>query len=377
MENRIKFDLLIPNDILEINEAFIKNGYKLFIVGGAVRDSYLRKLIKDYDLATDATPDKVEELMKGINLRTIPTGKAFGVINVFTKTDEYEIATFRSDISYTDGRRPDSVEFTTIEGDVKRRDLTINALFYDIETGEIVDLVGGIDDLNDGIIRTVGNAEDRFNEDRLRILRVLRFASRLDFKIHSDIEATLHKDSKLTGVSSERIRDEFLKGLASSKNVLNFLNMAHSFNLLEQIFGGFKINTYFRHETSPAVQIALLLVNNKPEDVSVGLNKLKYTLEENKSVTFLLKLLDFNSDSIYQYKKLHDRTNLTRGEIIRFANLTGLDFHLIKSLIKFDLTVTGLEAEMADIPKGIEMGKWIKDREVDKFKTFLTIKDHN
>jgi tRNA nucleotidyltransferase/poly(A) polymerase len=148
MEARVKLDMPIPSDIKQIKDIFVKNGYKLYVVGGAVRDAILGKVPKDYDLATDANPDTVENMMQKAGLKTLPTGKAFGVINVFTDQGEYEVATFRTDIG--SGRRPDAVSFTDIEGDVKRRDLTINALFYDIETGEVVDLVGGIDDLKNG-----------------------------------------------------------------------------------------------------------------------------------------------------------------------------------------------------------------------------------
>ena len=176
MEQRVKFDMQIPKDILEIKDVFKKNNYKCLIVGGAVRDALLKKQIKDYDLATDAVPDKVEEMMKAAGLRTLPTGKAFGVINVFTSEGEYEVATFRSDT--TKGRNPEVKLGATIESDAARRDLRINALYYDIDKGEIIDLVGGLDDLKNGTIQTVGNPQERFEEDPLRILRFCRFFSR-------------------------------------------------------------------------------------------------------------------------------------------------------------------------------------------------------
>ena len=177
-ENRVKMNIPIPEDIIKIKDIFVKNGHKLFIVGGAVRDALLNQPIKDYDLATDALPDKVEQMMQRAGLRTIPTGKAFGVINVFTDNEEFEIATFRSDGEYTDSRRPDSVIFSDIETDAKRRDLRINALYYDIDTSEVIDLVGGLEDLKSGTIQTVGDANERFKEDPLRILRFCRFFSR-------------------------------------------------------------------------------------------------------------------------------------------------------------------------------------------------------
>jgi tRNA nucleotidyltransferase/poly(A) polymerase len=177
-EQRIKFDLVIPEDIKLIQSVFKENGFKLFVVGGAVRDALLGIEPKDFDLATDAVPDKVEEMMKAAGLNTIGTGKAFGVINVFTSDGEYEIATFREDT--TKGRNPEVKLGATIESDAARRDLRINALYYDLDTNEIIDLVGGVDDLKNGEINMVGNAQERFEEDPLRILRFFRFFSRFN-----------------------------------------------------------------------------------------------------------------------------------------------------------------------------------------------------
>ena len=165
-----KLKLNIPSDIKKLHKLFKKNGKQLYVVGGAVRDAILGKSPKDFDLTTDAKPDEVEEIAKKGGLSSHPVGKPFGVVLV----DNHEIATFRKDIGK--GRRPDAVDFTDIKGDVKRRDLTINALFYDMGRGEIVDLVGGIADLKKKKIRTVGVPEQRFDEDPLRKLRAVRFA---------------------------------------------------------------------------------------------------------------------------------------------------------------------------------------------------------
>ena len=142
-----KFRLNIPSDIRNIHKLFKKNKKKLFVVGGAVRDAILGKNPKDFDLATDAKPDEVLAIAKKGGLKTVEVGKQFGVVIVAG----HEIATFRKDVGK--GRRPSSVDYTDIEGDVKRRDLTINALFYDLDRGEIVDLVGGIADLKKKKIR--------------------------------------------------------------------------------------------------------------------------------------------------------------------------------------------------------------------------------
>ena len=202
---RIKFNINIPEDILKIKDVFVKNNKKLFVVGGAVRDALLGETPKDFDLATDALPNEVEEMMSNAGFKTLPIGKAFGIINVLTDNGEFEIATFREDIG--SGRRPEAVKFTTIENDVKRRDLTINALFFDLETSEIVDLVGGIDDLKSKRIRTVGPADERFNEDRLRVLRAIRFAARFNGVLDTDITNSILNNNSLTGVSKERIKD--------------------------------------------------------------------------------------------------------------------------------------------------------------------------
>lgn len=178
LENRIKADMFVPDDIKAIATVFKDNGYKLFIVGGAVRDFLLNQKIKDYDLATDALPDSVEQIMAKAGFKTLPTGKAFGVINVFTNQGEYEIATFRED--QNKGRKPNVNLGATIESDAARRDLRINALYYDIDSNEIIDLVGGIDDIKNKTIQMVGNPQERFEEDPLRILRFFRFLCRFD-----------------------------------------------------------------------------------------------------------------------------------------------------------------------------------------------------
>ena len=210
-----KLRLKVPNDIKKIYKLFKKNRKQLFVVGGAVRDAVLGKTPKDFDLATDAKPEEVEKIAKQGGLKTVPVGKQFGVVIV----NGHEIATFRKDIGK--GRRPDAVDFTDIKGDVKRRDLTINALFYDIGKGQIVDLVGGIADLKKKKIRTVGKAEERFDEDPLRKLRAVRFAGSVGGKMTKDTWSALKQNSDISGVSAERIRDEFIKGVTKAKNVPN------------------------------------------------------------------------------------------------------------------------------------------------------------
>ena len=188
--------LNVPKDVLDLHSLFKKNKRELYVVGGAVRDALLGQKPKDFDLATDAKPEEVVKILKSGGVETIgEVGQAFGV--VIAKTPDFpegmEIATFREDIG--SGRRPDAVKFSTIDKDVLRRDLTINALFYDIDRGEVVDLVGGVADIMSNTIRTVGQAQLRFDEDRLRVLRALRFAGRTGSKLEKYTPAAIQADN--------------------------------------------------------------------------------------------------------------------------------------------------------------------------------------
>lgn len=372
-ENRVKFDIPVPSDILEIKDVFVKNGFKLFVVGGAVRDAVLGQVPKDYDLATDATPDQVEQIMAKSGFRTLPTGKAFGVINVFTDEDEYEIATFRKDSSTGDGRRPDSVEFTTIDQDVKRRDLTINALFFDIDTNEIVDLVGGIKDLKNGIVRTVGNPEDRFGEDRLRILRAIRFAGRFGSELEPNVDAALRKDARLDKISPERIRDEFLKGIKTTKSVVHFLKLIDKYKLFDWVFKGLRVNKNIIEERDPAVLLAFLLRDNDPAVLGKVLNQLTYSAAEVKAITFLVAFQQFdNPDDVYIFKKQHMNSGVGEQQLKKFGELINFNKRVLNAFVDFKLSVTGDDAQREmGVKAGPDMGNAIKKMEGDNFKSML------
>lgn len=372
LETRTKMEIPIPGDINKIKDVFVKNGYKLFVVGGAVRDALLGKMPKDYDLATDAKPDEVESMMQKSGYKTLATGKAFGVINVFTDSDEYEIATFRSDIG--SGRRPDAVKFTTIDQDVKRRDLTINALFYDIDTGEVVDLVGGVDDLKKGIVRTVGSADDRFGEDRLRILRAIRFAGRFGSGLDPEVDAALRKDNSLEGISSERIRDEFLKGIKTAKSTTQFLNLISKYKLWGEIFPGLKISNKFIDEKDPILVVSELLLGNDLANLSKQLNKLSYSSNENKAITFLVAFSEFNDiNNVYKMKKLFDKSGVTPEQLRVFNSINNtLPTNVVDKFINFKLSVTGRDVQdELGIKPGPEMGQAIEKMEINNFKKLL------
>jgi poly(A) polymerase len=189
-------------------------GHQAYFVGGCVRDILLERDPADYDVSTDATPERVQHLFP----RSLAVGAKFGVVVVMEDSGadtatQVEVATFRSDVGYSDGRHPDQVVYTdSPQEDVKRRDFTINALLLDPETNEILDFVGGRDDLRAGIIRAIGNPADRFREDKLRMLRAVRFAARFNYAIESATFSAIVKYAPATHeVSAERVRDELTK----------------------------------------------------------------------------------------------------------------------------------------------------------------------
>ena len=371
---RHKLNILIPEEIKVIHNIFKNNGFFIHVVGGAVRDSILNIKPKDWDLVTDATPDTVISLLKGQNFvkNILETGKAFGVINVITNTDEFEIATARKDIG--SGRRPDTVEFTTIEQDITRRDLSCNALFFDIDTNEVVDLVGGVEDIKNGVVRTVGNPADRFGEDRLRILRAVRFAGRFGSELDPAVEAALKKDNSLEGVSPERIRDEFLKGIKTAKNVPHFIGLISKFNLWDAIFPGLNVNKEISNiDKDPIVLLAELLKNNEASTLNKKLNKLTFSSEENKAITSLIFLQGFKDPSqAFKFKKMLDKSGLDETRILKFALRAKLNPTLIKAILDFKLSVTGQQVQdELGISPGPEMGAAIEKMENDNFLKVL------
>jgi tRNA nucleotidyltransferase (CCA-adding enzyme) len=378
-EERIKFDLPIPQDIQQIAKVFKDNNYKLLIVGGAVRDAFLNKTPKDYDLVTNAVPDKVEEIMAKAGFKTLPTGKAFGVINVFTSEGEYEIATTRIDVG-SDGRRPDTVTFTDIEGDVSRRDLTINALYYDIETHEIIDLVDGIQDIKNGVIRTVGKAEDRFKEDRLRIMRSIRFSGRFGNELDPAIDSALQKDASLEGISGERIRDEFIKGIKSAKSQKHFLEMLDKYHLFDWIFKGLNVDMDFigriggYNHDDYIVLLARLLKNNNLDVLKKKLNELKYTAEEVKAITFLIAMLKLDIDTAVALKKAEQHSGVSKDQIRDLCGKENVSSQLLDAFEEFRLTVSGPEVmDKMGLKPGPELGKAIQKIETDNFKKLLVM----
>jgi poly(A) polymerase len=201
----------------QLSAVLTLGGFETYAAGGCVRDLILNRTIKDIDLATAAHPEQVELICKQQGWQTVAVGKSFGVIIVVMPSGlSIEVATFRNDGAYVDGRRPVDVSFHgTVKDDVERRDFTINALMINMVNGQILDYVGGVDDINNKKITAVGNPVARLKEDRLRILRALRFSACLDFHLHDATWAAVCSTS-LDGVSRERVIQEWKKAMSGS-----------------------------------------------------------------------------------------------------------------------------------------------------------------
>lgn len=208
-----------------------KAGHTALYAGGCVRDMLRQIPPHDYDVATSARPEQVQALFS----RTVAVGAQFGVISVLENGIEVQVATFRSDGDYVDGRHPVSVCFSSAEEDAKRRDFTINGLFFDPISGKLLDYVGGQADLKSSVLRAIGDPEARIAEDRLRMLRAVRFATVLGFEIDSATWAAVQKHApSIHEVSAERIREEFLKTLLSPNRVRG-LDLLDESGLLREI----------------------------------------------------------------------------------------------------------------------------------------------
>jgi tRNA nucleotidyltransferase (CCA-adding enzyme) len=213
----------MPDEVTHLIDILDWAGYDSYIVGGCVRDSFLDKTPHDWDICTAADPRKVLTILDLHKIKSIETGLQHGTVTAHIDGNNYEITTFRIDGEYSDNRRPDSVRFVRdVKADLARRDFTINAMAYSAWEG-LVDPFGGYADLRDGIIRCVGNPDDRFQEDALRILRALRFASTYDFAIEEKTAMAIHRNKdRLKNISAERIRSELCK-LLCGDGVLDIL----------------------------------------------------------------------------------------------------------------------------------------------------------
>lgn len=221
-----------------IAKSLQSQGHLVYLAGGCVRDALLGKMAKDLDLATSARPEQIEQLFP----KTVSVGKSFGVICVIEEGFSFEVATFRQDGEYSDGRHPEKVIYSDPKTDAERRDFTMNALFYDLKTGQIIDYVQGERDLHNQIIRAVGEPSRRFEEDQLRMLRAVRFVSQLGFQIEEKTwKAICDCHQKILTVSRERVTEELVKLMAGAGKNAGFKLLVES-QILKALFPSIQWN---------------------------------------------------------------------------------------------------------------------------------------
>ena len=279
-------------------------GFQALLAGGCVRDMLLGKPPKDHDVVTNATPVEICTNFR----RTIKVGAKFGVIIVLMDSQQVEVATFRAETGYTDGRRPDKVSFTSAKEDALRRDFTINGMFYDPLRKKVIDYVGGQKDLKSKIIRTIGKADERFSEDYLRMLRAVRFAAQLDFEIEKNTLNAVRKHAgRITKISGERIAME-LQSLFAAAERKKGVKLLIETGLAKRIFPIFKnaeiaefavkVFNFLPKKTTFELAVAALFAGCDTGDAMENLRILKLSRSQLKHIKFLLEKRDFllNSD---------------------------------------------------------------------------------
>jgi len=279
---------------IKIVRTLRREDFQALLAGGCVRDMLLRRTAKDYDVATDARPQEITRLFK----RTLQVGAKFGVVIVINEGKQVEVATFRAEKSYADGRHPDSVRFTDAAEDAARRDFTINGMFYDPVEKRVIDFVDGQADLKKKIIRTIGPAEQRFDEDYLRMLRAVRFATQLDFEIEPKTLSAICKYAhNIDKISGERICME-LEGILTNPNRADGLWLMEKAGLIKEIFPGLtpenislaiKVLSKLKKRTSFALAIACLFAGCSTDFAVNKIRILKLSNSQTRHIRFLLK----------------------------------------------------------------------------------------
>jgi len=382
-ETAISIEIPIPNDIIEISNAYIKSGKDIFLVGGAVRDFIQGIEPKDYDLVTNALPNESKEILKDFNVSD-EQGKNFGVLRVYTKDEPegYEVATYRRDISKGRDTKGEDQKVqigtdVTIKDDCMRRDLTCNALFYDIKNKKIVDLVGGISDIKNGIIRAVGDPMQRFVEDRLRICRIFRFAARTDGVIDNKTAEAIRTDNRLKNigpkddVSQERVFEEFRKAWKQAKDFNYYLQFFTDFDMWNEVFPNSNVNTNLISSKDFIVVLANLF---QGEDTSKLERKMvqdwKIEIDVARPVIFLIDFLKLTPDNGPDLFKQKMRCHIKDETIREWIRVKNLKEPIFEAFLKYKPSVSAEEL-MAKGLKGKALGDTIKQMEIENFKKLI------
>lgn len=292
----------IPKYVETAIEKIEINGYEAFLVGGCLRDIMLGKNPNDFDITTNARPNIIEEIFN--EYKTINIGKEFGTIIVVQDQGDIEITTYRTERDYDDGRRPSEIFFSNdILEDLSRRDFTMNAIAYN-KKSEIIDPFNGREDINEKILRTVGNPNERFEEDHLRVLRAIRFATQLDFRIEEDTFKAINQQGKsLANISVERIYNELVKILLSnrpSKGIKLMLHAGILENIIPELIYSVGFNQKSLHHDKDVFKHSLCVLDTVSPILSLRFAALLHDIA--KPHTFTID--DENNGHFYGHDKL-------------------------------------------------------------------------
>lgn len=369
---------MIPNSIKELHQLFKQHGKDLFLVGGSVRDYIMDQAPKDFDLATSATPEQVLSILK--DFKTKRQGEAFNVVVVFTHDAPkgMEIATFREDI-YGDKlgktRNPD-VKLSTIDKDVFRRDLTYNALFFDLDKQEIIDLVGGIKDIKQKTSKFVGNPQLRIMEDPLRILRILRFSSRYGFKIEEESHIAISANvDMLSIITKERIWTEITNAYDQSKDFYQYFTDFVGYGVAKRYFDGFDLSGIYASDVVRCSSLELYFANLlKNTDIPDLLKKLKepyrMTHDFARRVQFLCDIYKKGIKPEHIEKWYKDSRDVPHDMIQEWYDMCRLNTSINKAFLQYKPVANATKLMETGL-KGAALGKKINEIEVEHFKTLI------
>ena len=337
----------LPPKVRYIINKIYENNYEAYIVGGCVRDAILGFEPNDYDITTSASPNTIQEIFK--DFKCIETGIEHGTVSVLMEDEIFEITTYRIEGEYKDHRRPDKVDFTDrLEEDLKRRDFTINAMAYNEKKG-LIDLFGGKEDLNNKIIKTVGNPYDRFNEDGLRMIRAIRFSSKLNFTIEKEtLKAIYDKSFIINNISLERITDEFTKIILSDKpenikylfetKLLKYLNISNEDDIgkLKQFYNEIVILKKINKNLEKRLALLDYIVEKNNINCKSFCNELIYSKKIIKNHNIILTLL-----------KNIEIDHLNKVEIKKI--LSGVDRNLLEEYLDISRIIYDKEKKVDEI----------------------------
>ena len=350
----------LSQNVSFILDTFRENGYLAYIVGGCVRDALLNKTPTDWDICTNALPHQTKEIFK--DYKIIETGIKHGTVTLLLDSIPYEITTFRTEGKYLDNRHPQSVDFVkTIDEDLKRRDFTVNAMAYN-KTDGLIDLYGGQNDLKEKIIRCVGNPNERFSEDALRIMRAIRFSANLGFTIEEETKKAIFSlKSNLLNIAKERINVEFSKILLSDNT-----KVYHEFNEIFKLFFGdtstIDANKLVKLPRDLETRLSYILL--KLNLNTNTLENLRYPSKTIKAVSEVIKNFDAKCESTKDIRLLISNSNYETA--YRIFTIKNKNIDILSENKNFPLKITELRISGDDLIKlgiddGFLIGKILKE----------------